>query len=405
MEYIGTDKAILNVPSLAMTPPMGWSTWDGYGTRVSESDVKSIADIIASSGMRELGYEYILIDEGWEYLLANENDSFRQELDGSWIRTSDNMVVRNSDGIIQVDAAKFPNGMAALSEYVHSKGLKLGIYTSPGRTTCFNGMGSLDYEQIDANTYASWGIDAVKYDLCSYPVSDGIYNGWAKMQKCLENTGRDFLFYLCVFAHEEVWKWGAKVGHYWRICHDTNHQWSGQASWGGCSVMDAYEAAMAKINYTGPNGWNDVDTISLMTNIKTYDEKYSQMAIWCFLNLPIILGGLTTNMTTQILDNIIKNSYLLSINRDSTNTVKRIEIETDIDMLIKPLQYGVAVLVLNKTSNNYTYNSDMMDVLGTYKGNHYHIYDVNNNGEDLGEIGTNIEFTLSQHSSAIFIVK
>lgn len=396
-------QSFLNLPTLAMTPPMGWCTWMGHYTNISESVIKEIADIIVANGLDAVGYKYIFIDEGWGYKLQNESDHFVQNPDGSWKRTSDDTIVRDANGVKLADATKFPNGIAAVADYVHSKGLKLGIYSSPGPLTCFNGMGSKGYEQIDANTWASWGIDGLKYDFCSYEGAN-IYEGWTLMSKCLLNTGRDFLYYMCVFNKNEVYKWGAKISHAWRIGGDDNEYFNTYPSGGwGANVMDSYERALSFAQYSMPNGWNDTEVFSMFSVHKTNTEKETNMAINCILNLPMMLGGPLTNVSQTVVA-MLKNKWLLGIHNDATHFAIRVVQDTT-DIVVKQLQSGVAVMFLNKSDDdNFVYSGDLMDILNDYNGNNYHIYDCMDNGNDLGAIGSSLNFTLLPHQSKVLKV-
>lgn len=396
------------VPHLAMTPPKVWCTWDKYSTNIMEDDVKSIADYIVSSGLKEIGVEYVQIDAGWQYMLADANDYFEKNQDGSYSRHSDGTVVRNTDGVIVPDATKFPNGMKAVADYVHSLGLKIGIYQSPGPLDCMRAMGSMGFEEIDAQTFADWEYDMLKYDICTYPDYSNPAPAYFKMAKALQNSGRDILYYLCIFKLGNCWKWVSKAGHYCRMTLDRNGYWDGHAPGMPLNpnALEAYEIGYQYVSYNRPNGWMDIDNIIVDTedSMKNPIELQSQLALYSFLNVPITFEGRVTDITSERL-NKIKNSYLFAIDNDSTTCVKRVVHTNDLDILVKELNNGVAFMILNKSSNNYSYSGNLLEYLSVYTGNGYKMYDALDDGNVVGDLGDTVSITLTPHKSCVYIIK
>ena len=217
---------------LALTPPMGWNDWNSFGCNVNEQLVEQTADIIVSSGMKAAGYQYVNIDDCW---MAS---------------------ARDSGGHLVPDPVKFPHGISGVASYVHGKGLKLGIYESAGTATCAGYPGSLNHEQTDANSFASWGVDYLKYDNCN---NQGVpwqtrYNA---MRDALANTGRPIVYSLCEWGENSVWTWGAGTGNLWRTTGDISASFT--------SMLRNFTANSALAQYAGPGHWNDADMLEVGT--------------------------------------------------------------------------------------------------------------------------------------------
>ncbi|MGB7189804.1 MAG: glycoside hydrolase family 27 protein [Acidobacteriaceae bacterium] len=280
---------------LAATPPMGWNSWNHFGEKVTDADVRAAADVMVSSGMRDAGYVYINVDDTWE---------------GK----------RDAQGNIHSNS-RFPD-MKALADYVHSKGLKFGIYSSPGPKTCGGYEGSYGHERQDANTYASWGVDFLKYDLCSYmdvmklhdPNQDPkkaqamMEDAYAKMHRALVNTGRPIVYSLCQYGVGSVWEWGAKVGgNLWRTTDDIRDNYRSMA------LIGFSQAGLEK--YAGPGHWNDPDMLEIGNGGMSADEYRTQMSLWSILAAPLLAGNDLSKMdaTTQ---SILMNKEVIAVDQD-----------------------------------------------------------------------------------------
>jgi alpha-galactosidase len=393
-------KDTTNVPNLASTPPIGWCSWHNFGVNINENKIKSAVDFVVNNGLKDFGLSYIMIDAGWEYILPQDADIIRNS-DGSYSRSNDGTIIRDSNGIIVPDASKFPNGMKAIVDYIHERGLKAGIYSSPGKFDCVRSMGSMGFEQIDANTFAEWGFDMLKYDNCS--LNTGMYEAYSKMAKCLQSTGRDFLYYLCLFKKEKCWKWGAKVGHYWRMTLDPSGYFINPEGVKPVDVLRAYETALSYIDYNQPNGWNDCTDIVVTSSHMSDIEIQSHFALFCFLNLPIIFEG-NLNLLSEDRLNIIKNKYLISLQKDVANMAHRVYQSETYDVLVKDIRSGVAILFLNKSDSTYSYNGDLSEYLSGYIGIGK-IYDALNNGNLLGSLGDTINISLNSHQTCVLIIR
>jgi alpha-galactosidase len=269
---------------LARTPPMGWNSWNKFANRIDDATVRGIVDAMASNGMRDAGFVYVNIDDTWE---------------GE----------RDARGNIRPNR-KFPD-MKALADYVHSKGLKLGIYSSPGPDTCEGYEGSYGHEEQDARTYAAWGIDYLKYDWCGaftiYKDSE-MQAVYQKMGDALLATGRDIVYSLCQYGLVDVWKWGAQAGgNLWRTGGDIRD------SWDSVSRIGFSQNPLAP--YARPGHWNDPDMLEVGNGHMTDTEYQTHMSLWAMLAAPLIAGNDVRNMSAAIRD-ILTNREVIAIDQD-----------------------------------------------------------------------------------------
>lgn len=278
--------ALHKVPDngLARTPPMGWNSWNKFASRVDDPTVRSIADAMASNGMKEAGYLYINIDDTWE-------------------------AGRDAQGNIQTNK-KFPD-MKGLADYVHSKGLKLGIYSSPGPNTCAGYEGTYGHEEQDARTYAAWGIDYLKYDWCgarNLYTDEEMQAVYQIMGDALLKAKRPIVYSLCQYGRQEVWKWGADVGgNLWRTTGDIRDAWDSMTRI-GFSQNDL--APWAK-----PGHWNDPDMLEIGNGAMTNDEYKTHMSLWAILAAPLLAGNDLRSMSPEILA-ILTNREVIGVNQD-----------------------------------------------------------------------------------------
>ncbi|ADU14234.1 glycoside hydrolase family 27 protein [Asticcacaulis excentricus] len=271
--------------ALAPTPPMGWNSWNRFNTEIDDKTVREIADALVSSGLRDAGYVYVNIDDGWQGM-------------------------RDADGVLMPNA-KFPD-MKALADYVHSRGLKIGIYSSQGPKTCGGYEGSYGHVEQDARTFANWGMDYLKYDLCSgeafYYTKEAVYASYQQMGEALAATGRDIVFSLCQYGRFDVGSWGRDVGgHLWRTTGDIEDNYARMA-WIGFD-------ANGKPNHTGPNGWNDPDMLEVGNGGMTTDEYKTHMSLWALMAAPLLLGNDVRSMTPETAA-ILSNRDVIAIDQD-----------------------------------------------------------------------------------------
>jgi len=303
---------------LAATPPMGWNSWNHFEGKVSDAVVREIADTMASNGMRDAGYVYINIDDTWE---------------GK----------RDEAGNIRPNN-KFPD-LKALADYVHSKGMKLGIYSSPGPKTCGGYEGSYGHEEQDARTYAQWGIDYLKYDWCS---AGRIYRNtdlqavYQKMGDALHATGRPIVYSLCEYGMDDPWKWGPSVGaNLWRTTGDITDHWS---------ALDYTGFAQSDLApFAAPGHWNDPDMLEVGNGGMTDDEYRTHMSLWALLAAPLLAGNDVRTMSAATRE-ILLNREVIAIDQDPAgHQAKRISKQGDVEVWARPLSDGsLAVGLFNR---------------------------------------------------------
>ncbi|MCY9692696.1 alpha-galactosidase [Paenibacillus alginolyticus] len=284
-----TASALNN--GLSPTPPMGWNSWNFYACNVDEVKIKQAADTMVSSGMQAAGYKYIVIDDCWQ-------------------------TGRTSDGTIIADPVKFPSGMASLASYVHSKGLKFGLYTDAGFTTCAGKPGMYSHEVQDANTFASWGVDYVKIDWCDNGGMDP-QTRYTIIRDALANSGRPILFSICNWGINKPWVWGAATGNMWRTTDDIFDYWD-RVTW----IIDQ-NAPLA--NFAGPTkGWNDADMLmvgnygtgAVFGGGMTDTEYRSHFSMWTIMASPLIAGNNLSTMS-QFTKDTLMNSEVIAVNQDA----------------------------------------------------------------------------------------
>jgi alpha-galactosidase len=340
------DGADLKVASeLAQTPPMGWNSWNHFAGRVTQKDVMDAADAMVSSGMRDAGYVYVNVDDTWE---------------GK----------RDAQGVLHTND-KFPD-MKALGDYIHSKGLKFGIYSSPGPHTCARFEGSYGHEQQDADLYASWGVDYLKYDLCSFRelMAAGVADhggdpqvgnqmmraSYVKMRQALDKTGRPIVLSLCQYGFDDVWTWGAEVGgNLWRTTGDI------QDNYASMTKIGFGQVGLAK--YAGPGHWNDPDMLEVGNGKMTTEEYRTHMSLWALLAAPLLAGNDLSKMTAET-KSILMNKAVIAIDQDKLGRQgDRVSQNGDLEIWTKPLSGGaVAVGMFNRGTSEATMSLKLADV-------------------------------------------
>ena len=307
-------------PAVAFTPPMGWNSWNKFACNVSEQLIREIADAMVASGMKAAGYQYVNIDDCWQ-------------------------VSRTSDGTIVADPQRFPSGMKALADYVHSKGLKLGVYTDAGRMTCEKRPGSFEHEAQDIRTYASWGVDYVKIDWC---FSEGLDPEvqYAKFRDAIAQSGRPIVFSMCNWGVKAPWRWGPHTANLWRTTGDISDNWNSMTSIG--FSQNGLE------NFAGPGHWNDPDMLEVGNGGMKPDEYRTHMSLWAILEAPLLAGNDLRNMTQETKD-ILMNPEVIAVDQDAKGVQgRRVWEEGLLEIWAKPLADGSqAVGLFNRTEGAF----------------------------------------------------
>jgi alpha-galactosidase len=321
---------------LAARPPMGWNSWNHFRDKVDDAAVRAQAEAMVSSGMLDAGYTYINIDDTWE---------------GE----------RDAKGNIQTNS-KFPD-MKALADFVHSKGLKLGIYSSPGAKTCAKFEGSLGHELQDAQTYAAWGIDYLKYDLCGLrvemraaPTPEAAHkimvDAYIKMRDALRSTGRPIVYSLCQYGNDAVWEWGTNVGgNLWRTTGDITDKYARMAEIG------FGQAGLAR--FAGPGHWNDPDMLEVGNGGMTTDEYRTHVSLWAILAAPLLAGNDLSTMTPETVA-LLTNRDVIAVDQDVAGKQgDRVSAEGPLEVWVRPLADGSeAVGIFNRHPSAMTAHVD-----------------------------------------------
>jgi alpha-galactosidase len=319
---IGSESRSLD-NGLARTPPMGWNSWNKFGCNVSESLIREMADGLINSGMKDAGYQYIVIDDCWQ-------------------------IDRDPQGNIIADPKRFPSGIKTLADYVHSKGLKFGLYSDAGTHTCQKRPGSRGYEFQDARQYAAWEVDYLKYDWCA----TGTQNQQASysiMRDALLKAGRPIVFSLCEWGSSKPWLWARDVGNLWRTTGDIQDCWDCKKDWGGMGFVHILDLQAGLESYASPGHWNDPDMLEVGNGGMTTTEYRSHFSLWCILAAPLMAGNDIRNMSPEIAS-ILTNKEVIAVDQDTKGLQgRRVKRDGDLDVWAKQLSDGSrAVALLNR---------------------------------------------------------
>ena len=309
---------------LARTPPMGWNSWNKFACNVSEDLIKQAADAMVRSGMKDAGYQYVVIDDCWQ-------------------------VARDDKGDIVADVNRFPSGMKALGDYIHSKGLKFGIYSDAGTLTCQGRPGSRGYEYQDARQYAAWGVDYLKYDWCSHSTQDSA-SSYATMRDALAKSGRPIVFSICEWGSTKPWTWAQDIGNLWRTTDDIVDKWDfHEKQRGGKGVVQILDLQAGIDNAAGPGHWNDPDMLEVGNGGMTLTEYRAHFSMWCVMAAPLMAGNDIRSMNADI-QAILTNKEAIAVDQDSLGLQgRRVAREGETEVWAKQLaDGGRAVALLNR---------------------------------------------------------
>ncbi|PVY43766.1 glycoside hydrolase family 27 protein [Pontibacter virosus] len=349
---------------LAPTPPMGWMTWNFFADNIHEKDIREMADAMVALGMVEAGYNYIFIDDGWQGGRDNRN----------------NMIP---------DPAKFPSGIKALADYVHSKGMKLGIYSDAAPLTCAGYTASLGFEEQDAKTFASWGIDYLKYDYCHAPKDSATAVArYTKMGEALRKSGREIVYGVCEWGQLKPWHWAAEAGgQLWRTTYDVRDKWKNLGDQENAEgIIDILDINADLHAYAGPGRWNDADMLVVglygkpgpsgdMGGVGMTDTEYqSQMSLWSIMASPLIATNDVRNMN-EATRRILLNKEVIAVNQDPLGKQAERKINDGTwNVFVKALENGdYAVAILNRADKTQNYSIDW-SALGL--GGRYEVRDL-----------------------------
>jgi len=362
---------------LAQTPPMGWNSWNKFGCDVNEKLIMEMADAMVASGLQDAGYEYIVIDDCWQ-------------------------VARDENGEIIADKDRFPHGIKYLADYIHSKGLKFGIYSCAGTLTCQKRPGGRGHEFQDARTYARWGVDYLKYDWCNASTQDAKAS-YSTMRDALYAAGRPIVFSLCEWGTAKPWEWAKEVGNLWRTTGDIVDRWDAMIS-----IVDK-ERDLAK--YAGPGYWNDPDMLEVGNGGMTTEEYKTHFSLWCMLAAPLMAGNDLRSMDNETKE-ILSNTEVIALDQDPLGKQGFCYRDNgDYEIWIKELENkGKAACLLNRSDEKKTVQVDFNVLLKAntsywrldpYKLDDYTVRDLWEH-KNLKLQGNTMEIELPPHSVKVF---
>ena len=304
---------------LALTPPMGFNNWNATGCAIDEQTIRDTADLFVSQGLKAAGYQYVNVDDCWA---AQDRDT---------------------NGRLTANPTRFPSGIKALADYVHARGLKLGIYTSAGTQTCAKTMpGGLDHEDVDAQTFADWGVDYLKYDNCNNQGRPALER-YTKMRDALRKTGRPIVLSICEWGENKPWEWGAGVGQLWRTTGDINDTWS--------KTVEILKKNAPLASFAGPGHWNDPDMLEVGNGGMTHTEYASHFSLWAMMAAPLLIGADLRKISPTNLD-ILRNREVIALDQDRLGVQAQVQSMVDGRwVFVKTLANGdKAVALFNETA-------------------------------------------------------
>jgi alpha-galactosidase len=328
--------------NLALKPPMGWNSWNRFQCEgLNEQVVRETADALLRTGMREAGYEYIVLDDCWQ-------------------------IGRDSAGTIVADPQKFPSGIKALADYLHGIGFKFGLYSCAGTMTCAKRPGSRGYEFADARQYAAWGVDYVKYDWCHTSTQDA-KESYTLMSEAIRKAGRPMVFSLCEWGLSKPWNWAKPVGHLWRTTGDIQNSWNTPDAkegkvWGGGVIINL-DMQQGLEGYAGPGHWNDPDMLEVGNGVLTPNENQAHFSLWCMLAAPLMAGNDIRHMDQATL-RILTNREAIAIDQDPLGKQGyKLKDYGEQEVYVKPLANGdTAICFFNRSSLPWKLRADWAEL-------------------------------------------
>jgi alpha-galactosidase len=377
--------------NLAPVPPMGWNTWNTFQTKINEEMLRQMVDVYASSGMRDAGYQYFVLDDGW---MAMERDQ---------------------SGSLVADPVKFPHGMKAFADYVHSKGLKFGIYNCAGSKTCAGYPGTRGHEYEDARLYASWGVDFLKYDWCNTD-SLNAPEAYKTMSAALRATGRPIVFSICEWGDHKPWLWAGGVGELYRSTGDISANFAVRkpvGNWTPQSVLSILDLQEPIRKYNGPNHWNDPDMLEVGNGMTAVEDK-SHFSLWCMLAAPLAAGNDLRNMTAQTRE-ILTNKEMIDIDQDVRGIAAfKMVMPDSLELWVKPLKNDeLALCFFNRTGSTRKMVLDWKDLnisdlqsgLDVHFGNQAFTMRDLWLKKDIGKTDRKLELSLDSHDVMVLKLK
>ncbi len=326
---------------LAKTPPMGWNSWNKFGCDINEKIIREMADAMVSTGLKDAGYDYLVIDDCWQ------------------IRRDDN-------GTIVADPERFPSGMKSLGDYIHSKGLKFGIYSDAGTATCQGRPGSRGYEFQDARTYAAWGVDYLKYDWCNHGKQNSEAS-YTTMRDALFKAGRPVVFSICEWGTTKPWEWARDIGHLSRSTEDIINCFDCKNYWGGMGVTGIIDLFADLYKYAGPGHWNDADMLEIGNGVLIPAEERLHLSMWAMFASPLMAGNDIRSVSKETVS-ILTNKEVIAIDQDPLGVAALRWMQYgDLEIWFRPLEGGnYAFCFINRGSQPVTLDQDLKTTVRKY---------------------------------------
>ncbi len=362
---------------------MGWNSWNKFACNVSEDLIRQTADAMITSGMKEAGYQYVLIDDCWQSS-------------------------RDSQGNIVPDAARFPSGMKALADYLHSRGLKFGLYSDAGTKTCQGRPGSRGYEFQDARQYAAWGVDYLKFDWCSTSTQDA-RSSYQLMRSALDASGRAIVFSICEWGNSKPWLWAIGVGHLWRTTGDIKDRWQGKQEWkpGDCcnyGMTDILDQQVGLESYAGPGHWNDPDMLEVGNGGMTTAEYRAHFSLWAILAAPLIAGNDLRDMTPDTRA-ILTHKEVIAVDQDPAGRQgRRVRKNGDLEVWSRCMQDGSRAVVLFNRGTSAADISVLWEDLGYPKNLSARVRDLWQ-AKDFGDYKAKFSASVAPHAVVMISIK
>lgn len=339
---------------------MGWMSWFPFIDKINEKKIMEVADAMVKTGLRDAGYKLLQLDDGW--MAAKRDQEGRQ----------------------YADTSRFPHGMKYLADYLHARGLKIGIYSSNGTQTCAGYPGSYNHEELDAKTYASWGIDYLKYDACGEKENHTDRELHTRMSKALKATGRPIMFEICIFSSGDTHLWGAEIADMWRTGGDIVKFIERTPEVTYKNWYENLNQVVGKENYAGNGHWNDPDNLIVdypRNNKQTYEEQKAQFSLWSVVSAPLILGNDVRNMS-EATKQILLNKEIIAVDQDkATKPGSRVISDDQKEIWVKQLNDGSkAIVIFNKQDTEATLSLNFKDINITKKAKIRDLWSHNDKG-------------------------
>ena len=385
-----------NDDGLAKTPPMGWNSWNVFGKDINEQVIRETADAMVSTGLRDAGFTFLVIDDLWE----GQRDS--------------------ATGLLSEDKTKFPSGIKSLADYVHSKGLKFGIYSDAGTKTCGGMPGSYGFEEKDAKLFADWGVDYLKYDYCYCPDYTSANNDYRMaiarykaMGEALKKTGRPIIFSICEWGPRSPWLWGKEVGgHLWRTSYDVADIWDKPKNeHSPIGILTSIDVIANLARFAGPGGWNDPDMLVVGLKNSGYikgggctDTEYStQMSMWSMFSAPLMIGCDVRNMSENT-KKILLNKDIIAIDQDLLGKQAiRMFRNNGMEAWKKPLsgdRFAIALFNRNENASTVSVGAFDLEIEDSSQYNARELYEPETDEKSFHRLTTK----LSAHETKVFIL-